>query len=103
MIAARRMESGRGGGRRRGVGTDVVSTEVLQQQIVGGMVGDSLEFPEPTIGAGSLQGQGGDTVSVRFWKGDKTVLLNATGLGSIEEVLDGLIKLAKLAESRLES
>ena len=95
--------SANAGGQLMVIVTDFVSPEILQQQIVVWMVRDSLEFTEPTIGDGSLQGQEGDTVSVRFWKGDKTVLLNATGLGSIEEVLDGLIKLAKLAESRLES
>ena len=62
---------------------------------------DSLKFTEATIGDGSLQGQEGDTVSVRLWKGDKTVLLMATDLPRTEEVLDGLIALAKLAASRL--
>jgi len=81
--------------------TDFQSPEILQQQIVVWTVRDSLEFTEATIGDGSLQGQEGGTVSVRFWKGDKTVLLSATDLGGIQEVLDGLIALARLAESRL--
>ena len=102
-IWAHLFDSANAGGQLMVIVTDFVSPEILQQQIVVWTVRDSLEFTEPTIGDGSLQGQEGDTVSVRFWKGDKTVLLNATGLGSIEEVLDGLIKLAKLAESRLES
>ena len=81
--------------------TDFESPEILQQQIVLWTVRDSLEFTEATIGDGSLQGQEGDTVSVRFWKGDKTVLLRATDLPGTQEVLDGLIALAELAASRL--
>ncbi len=81
--------------------TDFESPEILQQQIVVWWVRDSPEFTEPTIGDGSLQGQESDTVSVRFWKGDKTVLLSATDLPGTGEVLDGLIALARLAASRL--
>ena len=81
--------------------TDFESPEILQQQIVL-WTRDSMEFTEPTIGDGSLQGQEGDTVSVRFWKGDKTVLLSAYDLPGTPEVLDGLIALARLAESRLD-
>ncbi len=83
--------------------TDFESPEILQQQIVLWTVRDSLEFTESTIGDGSLQGQEGDTVSVRFWKGDKTVLLRATDLPGTQEVLDGLIALAELVASRLSS
>ena len=84
--------------------TDFESPEILlQQQIVVWTVGDSLEFTEPTIGDGSLQGQEGDTVSVRLWKSDKTVLLRATDLPGTQEVLDGLISLAESAASRLSS
>jgi len=81
--------------------TDFESPEIFQQHISVWTVRDSMEFTEPTIGDGSLQGQEGRTVSVRFWKGDKTVLLSATDLPGTQEVLDGLIALAKLAESRL--
>ncbi|MCH8224145.1 MAG: hypothetical protein IH868_12125 [Chloroflexi bacterium] len=90
------------GGQLMVIVTDFVSPEILQQQIAVWTVRDSLEFTEPTIGDGSLQGQEGDTVSVRFWKGDKTVMLRATGLPGTQELLDGLIALAKLAESRLD-
>ncbi|MCH8901510.1 MAG: hypothetical protein IIC88_04350, partial [Chloroflexi bacterium] len=91
--------------------TDFESPDLFQQQItlwlasifaVGAPgAGDYLERTEPTIGDGSLQGQEGDTVSVRFWKGDKTVMLRATDLPGTQEVLDGLVALAELAESRL--
>ena len=89
------------GGKLMVIVTDFESPEILQQQIVVWTVRDSLKFTEPTIGDGSLQGQQGDTVSVRFWKGDKTVLLSATDLPMTQEVLDGLIALAKLTASRL--
>ena len=88
------------GGELLVVVTDFESPEMLQQQIVL-WTRDSMEFTEPTIGDGSLQGQKGDTVSVGFWKGDKTVLLKATDLAGTQEVLDGLIALAELAASRL--
>ena len=91
------------GGRLMVIVTDFESTEILQQQIVVWTARDSLEFTGATIGDGSLQGQEGGTISVRFWKGDKTVLLNATGLPGTQEVLDGLIELAELAASRLSS
>ena len=91
------------GGRLMVIVTDFVSPEVLQQQIAVWTARDSLEFTETTIGDGSLRGQEGDTVSVRFWKGDKAVLLTATGLPKTQEVLDGLIALAELAASRLSS
>ena len=81
--------------------TDFESPEILQQQIAVWTVRDSMEFTDRAIGDGSLQGQEGDTVSVRFWKGDKTVLLSATDLPGTQEVLDGLIALAMLAASRL--
>ena len=89
------------GGQLMVIVTDFESTEILEQQIVVWTVRDSLEFTETTIGDGSLTGQEGDTVSVRFWKGDKTVLLSATGLPGPLEVLDGLVALAELAASRL--
>ena len=82
--------------------TDFESSDLLQQQITAWIVRDSMKFIEPAIGDGSLQGQEGDTVSVRFWKGDKAVMLNATDLPMTQEVLDGLIALAELAESRLD-
>ena len=91
------------GGQLMVIVTDFESPEILQQQIVMWTVRDFLEFTEPTIGDGSLQGQEGDTVSVRLWKGDKTVLLSATDLPGTQEVLDGLIALAELAASRLSS
>ncbi len=91
------------GGQLMVIVTDFESPEILQQQIVMWTVRDSLEFTESTIGDGSLQGQEGDTVSVRLWKGDKTVLLRATDLPGTQEVLDGLIALAELAASRLSS
>ena len=83
--------------------TDYESPEILQQRIVMWTVRDSMESTGSTIGDGSLQAQEGDTVSVRLWKGDKTVLLRATDLPGTQEVLDGLIALAELAESRLSS
>ena len=89
------------GGQLMVIVTDFVSPEFLQQQIAMWIVRDSLKFTEPTIGDGSLQGQEGDTVSLRFWKGDKAVLLTATDLSGTQEVLDGLIALAELAASRL--
>ena len=89
------------GGQLMVIVTDFVSPEILQQQIAMWIVRDSLKFTEPTIGDGSLQGQEGDTVSLRFWKGDKAVLLTATDLSGTQEVLDGLIALAELAASRL--
>ena len=91
---------------------DFESPDLFQQQItlwlasifaVGAPgAGDYLKRTEPTIGDGSLQGQRGNTVSVRFWKGDKTVMLSASGLPMTQEVLDGLMALAELAESRLD-
>ncbi len=83
------------------IATDFESPEILQQQVTLWMVRDSMKFTEPTIGDGSLQGQEGDTVSVRFWKGDKTVVLNVTDLPATQEVLDGLFSLAVLAASRM--
>ncbi len=62
-----------------------------------------MKFTEPVIGDGSLQGQNGDSVSVRVWRGDKVVLLTATNLAGPPEVLNGLIDLAGLAASRLSS
>ena len=82
--------------------TDFESLELLQQEITVWIVRNALERTEPTIGDGSLQGQRGNTVSVRFWKGDKTVMLSASGLPMTQEVLDGLMALAELAESRLD-
>ena len=91
------------GGQLMVIVTDFASPEILQQQIVVWTVRDSLKFTKPIIGDGSLQGQEGDTVSVRVWKGDKAVLLRTTDLPGTQEVLDGLIALAKLAVSRLSS
>ena len=91
------------GGQLMVIVTDFVSPEILQQQIAMWTVRDSLKFTETIIGDGSLQGQEGDTVSLRFWKGDKAVLLTATDLPRTQEVLDGLIALAELAASRLSS
>ena len=81
--------------------TDFESTEILERQIVVWTVRDSLEFTETAIGDGSLQGQEGETVALRFWKGDRTALLSATDLPGPLEVLDGLAALAELAASRL--
>ena len=83
--------------------TDFESPEILRRQIAVWTVRDSLKFTERTIGDGSLQGQKGDTVVVRFWKGDITVLLTASDLPGPQKVLDGLIALAGLAASRLSA
>ncbi|MCH8102979.1 MAG: hypothetical protein IIB28_07485, partial [Chloroflexi bacterium] len=101
-----------GAGQLMVIVTDFESLEPLQQQIAvwtasvfqnrAGDTGDYLERTKPTIGDGSLQGREGGTVSVRFWKGDKTVMLNANGLPATQEVLAGLVALAELAESRLD-
>ena len=89
------------GGQLMVIVTDFEQPEILQQQIAMWTVRDSLKFTDLTIGDGSLLGQEGDEVSVRFWKGDVTVLLTATGLPGTQEVLDGLIELAELAASHL--
>jgi hypothetical protein len=83
--------------------TDFASPETLQQQIAVWTARDSMRFTEPIIGDGSLQGQEGDNVSVRVWKGDKVVFFSATDLPGTPEVLDGLFDLAELAASRLSS
>lgn len=88
-------------GRLMVIVTDFESPETLQQQVAVWTVRDSMKFTDTTIGGGSLQGQQGDSLSLRFWKGDRTVLLRTTGLPMTQEVLDGLISLAELSASRL--
>ena len=51
------------------IATDFEAPEILQRQIAMWTVRDALEFTEPTIGDGSLQGREDDTGSVRLWKG----------------------------------
>ena len=86
--------------------SDFDSLEARQQQIALQTMfategGAELVRIEPTIGDESFVVKTGHAATVEFWKGDKGVRLNLNGPPITQEVLNGLIALAKLAASRL--
>ena len=86
---------------------DFESLEFVQQHIAMAKTDQDPVTNVPTIGDETLviQGPSGPPQSgvavVMFWKGDKAVLLNAIGLPQTREVLDGVVALAEIAESRV--
>ena len=85
--------------------SDFDSLEARQQQIAlqtyfATEDGAELVRIEPRIGDESFLVKTDHSATVEFWKGDKGVRLNLNA-AMTQEVLDGLISLAKLAASRL--